>query len=389
MNNTRLADISCHITSGSRGWASYYSDDGALFLRMTNLPKDGIKLILEDNKFVKLPKEMSEARRTAVQEGDILISITAELGKIGFVENIPRDKAYVNQHVCLVRPIDQKVNPKFLAYYLSSHTQKRLFNRLNDAGAKSGLNLQTISRFPINLPERQLQDFVVEALQEWDTVIEKTEKLLDAKRRQFIWLVSSLINKSSHAKKQLSYFVKEVLERNQESKISRVLSVTNHRGFMRAKDRFNRRIASKDVTQYKIIRQGQYAYNPSRINVGSIARLDNWNNGILSPIYTVFELNEEEISSDYFMHWLSSNESKQKLNKKSQGSVRETVSFGNLGTIKIRLPALNIQKNISKDLNIAKQEIFLLEKIIGKYRVQKHILIKEILNKERYKINQE
>ena len=177
MNTTRLVDITGIITSGSRGWASYYSDDGALFLRMTNLPKNGIKLLLDDNKFVKLPEETSEAKRTAVQDGDILISITAELGKIGFVENIPQDEAYVNQHVCLARPLPQKVNPKFPAYYLSFQTQRNLLNRLNDTDAKSGLNLQTISKFPIRIPDRRMQDFIVEVLEQWDSAIEKTESL--------------------------------------------------------------------------------------------------------------------------------------------------------------------------------------------------------------------
>ena len=171
MNTTRLVDITGIITSGSCGWASYYSDDGALFLQ------NGIKLLLDDNKFVKLPEETSEAKRTAVQDGDILISITAELGKIGFVENIPQHEAYVNQHVCLARPLPQKVNPKFLAYYLSSQTQKNLLNRLNDTGAKSGLNLQIISKFPIRIPDRRMQDFIVEALEQWDAVIERTESL--------------------------------------------------------------------------------------------------------------------------------------------------------------------------------------------------------------------
>lgn len=83
---TTLGEIAPNITSGSRGWASFYSDDGALFLRMTNLPKNGIGLLLHNNKYVKLPTGSSEGKRTRVKKNDILVSITAELGKIGFVE---------------------------------------------------------------------------------------------------------------------------------------------------------------------------------------------------------------------------------------------------------------------------------------------------------------
>lgn len=196
MSSVKISDISSFVTSGSRGWASYYADSGALFLRMTNLPKNGIKLLLDDNKYIQLPEKSNEGKRTAVQDGDILISITAELGKIGFVEQLPNSEAYVNQHVCLVRPIQDKVNPKFLAYYLSSQPQRNLLNRLNDSGAKSGLNLSTIAKFPIILPDRKKQEFIVSILEQWDTAIEKTEVLIDAKERQFGWLIHHMVGKN-------------------------------------------------------------------------------------------------------------------------------------------------------------------------------------------------
>lgn len=151
MIQTTLGKISSLITSGSRGWADFYSETGALFLRMTNLPKDGICFLLHDNKFVTLPSTSSEGKRTNVQKNDILISITAELGKIGFVEN-DLGEAYVNQHVALVRVSSPKASPKFIAHYLAAAPQRKLLQCLNDAGAKAGLNLQTINKFPVILP---------------------------------------------------------------------------------------------------------------------------------------------------------------------------------------------------------------------------------------------
>ena len=116
-------------------------------------------------------------------------------------------------------------------------------------------------------------------------MIEKSEALLAAKERQFDWLVTRLINKSGHKRAQLSDIISEVSKRNRENNVDRVLSVTNHSGFVLPEDQFERRVASADVSNYKIVESGQYAYNPSRINVGSIARLDDWDNGILSPMY--------------------------------------------------------------------------------------------------------
>ena len=206
-----IGQISELVTSGSRGWAAYYADSGALFLRMTNLPKDGIKLLLDDKKYVQLPEGSNEGKRTAVRDGDILISITAELGKIGFVEGFANKEAYVNQHICLIRPIPSEVNPKFLAYYLSSPSQRYLLNSLNDSGAKSGLNLSTIAKFRINLPDINLQEHAVYFLEHWEAAIEKTEALIDAKERQFRWLVAKLIGENASCLSRLGdHFGKDI-----------------------------------------------------------------------------------------------------------------------------------------------------------------------------------
>ena len=64
-----------------RDWAKYYSDTGAKFIRMTNLNRNGINLLLDDLKFVNVKFHSSDEKRTALQANDILMSITAELGK--------------------------------------------------------------------------------------------------------------------------------------------------------------------------------------------------------------------------------------------------------------------------------------------------------------------
>ena len=98
-----LGDISTVVTSGSRGWAEYYSATGGAFVRMGNIRRSSIELDISDLKFVKLPKESSEGTRTQLQSGDILISITAELGKVAYVRALPTPQSYISQHVCLVR----------------------------------------------------------------------------------------------------------------------------------------------------------------------------------------------------------------------------------------------------------------------------------------------
>lgn len=158
----KLSDFSEIITSGSRDWAKYYTNDGDKFIRMTNLVRDGIRLNLDDLKFVKLPESSTEGTRSSLQYGDILISITAELGKLGW---IPKNlgSAYINQHTALVR-LNNQINSKFVAYLLSTTEYNNKLNGLNDAGAKAGLNLSTIRQFKIKIPSKVEQTKIVNFL---------------------------------------------------------------------------------------------------------------------------------------------------------------------------------------------------------------------------------
>ncbi len=275
------------------------------------------------------------------------------------------------------------ISKSYLYYFMQS---PMFVNEAVKCSMRTGLpkiNRQDLNRIKINFPTSiNKQKEIVNTLAEWDTAIEKTEALIAAKERQFVWLVTRLINKSDHKKKLLSDFVEEVSKRNRGNEIEHVLSVTNHSGFVLPEDQFERRVASANVTNYKIVQEGQYAYNPSRINVGSIARLDDWSDGILSPMYTVFKLDKKVVDSDYFLHWLSSSEAKQRIKKSAQGSVRETVSFGDLGAIPIGLPELAVQQNIANTLNTAQQEINLLKKLANQYRTQKRGLMQKLLSGE-------
>ena len=378
MNTTRLGDITGIITSGSRGWASYYSDDGALFLRMTNLPKNGIELLLNDKKFVKLPEETSEAKRTAVQDGDILISITAELGKIGFVENIPQDEVYVNQHVCLARPLPQKVNPKFLAYYLSSQTQRNLLNRLNDAGAKSGLNLQTISKFPIRIPDRRMQDFIVEVLEQWDAAIEKTEILINAKERQFEYLRTNIIkNTNNTASKKFRDFLKESRIPDTVNNSEKRLTVRLH---LKGVDvREYRGTEKEGATQYFMRKAGQLIYGKQNIFRGSIGiiphKLDGYSSSQDIP---AFDINKG-INADWLYWYMSRPRFYEGLEHFSAGSGSKRLHPKELFRMCADVPPIEEQERIAHTLNTAQQEITLLKKLANQYRTQKRGLMQKLL----------
>ena len=144
-----ISDVAESVTSGSRAWAAYYAESGALFLRIGNLTRKHIDLRLNARSFVRPPIN-AELRRTAVQPADVLISITADLGMIGVVSG-SLGEAYVNQHIALVRPASRALG-RWIGYFLSSYRAQAQFAMLNDAGAKAGLNLPAVGELKIGLP---------------------------------------------------------------------------------------------------------------------------------------------------------------------------------------------------------------------------------------------
>lgn len=177
-----LVDFQPFITSGSRGWAQRYAEVGDLFVRITNLTREHIQLDLTDTKFVKVPADDAEAKRTALQPGDILVSITADIGIVGYVDHSVPNPAYINQHVACVRICDGKVEPNFVAYFLASAPAQQRFRSITDVGAKTGINLTTVGKLQTALPPLPEQQAIAEALGDADALIEALEALIAKKR---------------------------------------------------------------------------------------------------------------------------------------------------------------------------------------------------------------
>ena len=171
-----LDNLASFITSGSRGWAQYYSESGAIFIRIGNLTREHINFRFKNIIYVD-PPSSSEGKRTLVQTGDVLISITADLGVIAVV-NDDIGEAYVNQHVSLVRPKDCSQS-RWLGHYLAFEGTQTQFTANNDSGAKAGLNLSAIRNIKIVLPPSIELNKIVTTLDSIDASIAiKREKLL-------------------------------------------------------------------------------------------------------------------------------------------------------------------------------------------------------------------
>ena len=282
------------------------------------------------------------------------------------------------------------IDPEFLKLVLLG---ARFAFYANSCSARTGipkLNRNDMGAFHVPLPPIDEQKAIADLLSTWDEAIEKTERLIQAKEKRFQHLSSQLINDACYPRSHIREFATECTARNRDRHCDRVLSVTNTNGFILPEHQFKRRVASSDLSNYKLVRRGQYAYNPSRINVGSIARLDDWDEGVLSPMYVVFDLDDSKVGSDFFLHWLSTHEAKQRIKNSTQGSVRETVSFNDLASILFPLPSIERQAEVAALLNCVVHEIELLRKLAEKYKTQKRGLMQKLLTGQwRVKLDRE
>ncbi|EHU2954003.1 restriction endonuclease subunit S [Acinetobacter baumannii] len=262
------------------------------------------------------------------------------------------------------------------------------------------INRSDLNTLSILLPLLPEQKKIAKILSTWDQAISITEKLLENSQQQKKALMQQLLTGKKRLldearsrfnipweKHRLGIFLKEEKQRNKDNSISRVLSVTNHSGFVLAENQFSKRIASDEVSNYKIVKKGQYGYNPSRINVGSFARLDQFENGLLSPMYVVFSIKSENLESDFFLYWMKSNEAKQRINNSTQGSVRDSVGFDAISSFVLKLPEIQEQRKIAKVFSFADQEIETLQKKLDCLKQEKKALMQQLLTgKKRVKV---
>ena len=189
---TRLGHLSQFVTSGSRGWAKHYSDEGAIFVRMGNLSKDHYRLRLDQIQRVKPPLG-GEGTRTRLKSGDILISITGNVGMLGLIPD-GFGEAYINQHTAMVRPMPE-MKGRYLAELFRSPFAQEQFNE-PQRGIKNSFRLTDVTQLSIPLPPLAEQHRIVAKVDELMALCDQLEVGLDAAGGTSGLLLDSLLQES-------------------------------------------------------------------------------------------------------------------------------------------------------------------------------------------------
>ena len=169
-------------------------------------------------------------------------------------------------------------------------------------------------------------------------------------------------------KERLGNYISEYSVRNKDLEDIPVFSVTNSQGF--CQNYFGKEVASKDKSTYKIVPRGYFAYNPSRINVGSVDWQRNEEKVIVSPLYNVFSVSPE-LDQQYLYYYLKSDITLHFIKELASGSVRDNLKLSILSEFPINIIPLDEQKSIARNLDkvrkiisLRQQELISLDDLI-------------------------
>ena len=269
-------------------------------------------------------------------------------------------------------------NPLFFRYLLTSPTvRKRVI--VKGAGAQHfNIGQDGLSKVCIDIPCIKEQEKIARLLSLLDERITTQNKIIEDLKKLKSAIIEMEYGNMAKSISHIGDFIEQTSKRNKDSAILNVLSVSNSQGFIQQSEQFeNRIVASDDTSNYKIVARNDFAFNPARINVGSIARLTTFERGIVSPMYICFRT-KDNLFPEYLDYYFESKRFFAEIQKRLEGSVRQCLSFEGLCNIPLCIPTVEIQQQIGKRLSTLAKEIKLEIDFLELLQRQKRFLLHQM-----------
>ena len=282
------------------------------------------------------------------------------------------EKGCLSSLYFVFRPTD-KVDSDYLTHYFETNKWHKGISDIAGEGARNHglLNMAVDDYFATKhyLPSLSEQKEIACFLNLITKRIEIQNKIISDLKVLKKELCNKVFGKGSAVR--LGDFIEEVTTRNKSNSCENVLSVSNKMGFIKQSEQFeDRTVASENKSNYKVVTEGCFAYNPARINVGSIALLSTYKIGIISPMYVCFKT-KSNLNSEYLNFYYQSGFFYKELQKKLEGSVRQCLTYENMSEILIPYVGIEEQKAIAVTLNKFATLIATEEKYIKSLQKQK------------------
>jgi len=367
----KFGDIATGFDYGMNAAAKPFDGENK-YIRITDIDEASSQYLYDD--VVSPDGELGDSY--LVKENDILLARTgASTGKSYLYRNSDGKLYFAG---FLIRANIYKHNSYFVFSQLHTHRYKKWISVMSARSGQPGINSQEYASFPLYTTSLQEEDKIASFLKLLDERIATQNKIIEDLKKLKSAIIEMEYGNMAKSISHIGDFIEQTSKRNKDSAILNVLSVSNSQGFIQQSEQFeNRIVASDDTSNYKIVARNDFAFNPARINVGSIARLTTFERGIVSPMYICFRT-KDNLFPEYLDYYFESKRFFAEIQKRLEGSVRQCLSFEGLCNIPLCIPTVEIQQQIGKRLSTLAKEIKLEIDFLELLQRQKRFLLHQM-----------
>ena len=305
--------------------------------------------------------------------GDILIPASGETPvDISTASCLLLDNVLLGGDINILSP--KNCDGRFISYVISNNKRKSIA-RVAQGHSIVHLYSENLKKIKLDIPSLKEQKKIADMLELLDKKIELQIKKIEALKLFKSYTKSEIFKNGNHVCK-LGAILNKWNKKNKDGAINYVESISNKAGFIPQSEQFeDRNVASKNLKNYYVIKKGVFGYNPSRLNVGSLALKENDFISVVSPLYECFTTTQ---NNTYLFEWFNSNNFKKETFSKFEGGVRNTLNFNNLCDIPINLPDIETQNQYAKYFNKINFKISLEEQKLSELVKLKKGLLQEM-----------
>ena len=285
--------------------------------------------------------------RYVVDEGDILLSIVGTIGLVGIVG---KSLHQANQTENCVKLVNLNgIDPLFLYYFLLSPKGQEEIKRGTVGAVQAKLPIKNIENIEISLPPLEEQRRIAGILGAIDDKIENNRRINTNLELQ----AQALFDEIFFSDNDWEYTTLGMLTEEVKTKVkgmsAKVLSPISSGELVLSEDYFTKQVYSQDISKYIVVEPMSFAYNPARINIGSIGINSFDFVGCVSPVYVVFKTKSEY--ENFFRLFVKSDIFKDEVKSRAIGGVRQTLSYHDFAMITTKHPPIDSIRTFNTQYN--------------------------------------
>ncbi len=331
-----------------------------------------------DNILGKVEATDKEKEIFAVNNGDILFQRSSET-----LEDVGRANVYLDNRAAVYGGFvirGRKIgnyDPLFFKFLLATPLARKMTCRMGAGAQHFNIGQDGLAKVSVHVPCLNEQIKIATLLRLLDERIDTQNKIIEDLKLQREAIIEQSY-KASNNLLRLGDLITQTSTRNKRNLCNNVLSVSNKYGFVSQSEQFEDRIiASEDTSNYKVVYENDFAYNPARINVGSIARYKEHEPGIISPMYISFSTNTK-LAPPYLEYFFKTQHFYNEMKKRLEGSVRQCLTFEGLCDVSIPILPIEEQEVAANGIQLFTNTISIEEKYLYALRKQRLYILQQM-----------